>query len=255
MSASDAPIKDPVRSKRYRRLLGVQHRDQNALRQRSAQRIAAVLLEYVTPASVLDVGCGTGSFLAAVQQAGVADVQGVDGPWLDPATLCIDADRVTVRDLEHSLDLNRRFDLVASMEVAEHLEPARAEGFVADLASHGDLVLFSAAVPFQGGAGHINERWPSWWANKFRQHGFVPVDVFRPRLWDETGVLWWLRQNLLLYAREQRLTDYPRLTSFYRSGHLRMPLDVVHPVLLAQYALRAGIAHGPPAMPPGRNSI
>ena len=226
------------RAERYRQLLGGQHRRQAAMRLRSAVRIVSVLTEYLAPCSVMDVGCGIGAFLAALDQAGVAHGHGIDGPWLDPATLCIDSGRVSVHDLERPFDLGRQYDLMVSLEVAEHLAPDRADGFVADLVCHGDLVLFSAAVPFQGGAGHVNERWPSWWAEKFAGHGFVPVDLFRPRLWMDTDVLWWLRQNMLLYVNSQRLPVHPRLAAVYRNGQGRMPLDVVHPVLLAQYALR-----------------
>ncbi|MFH1985910.1 MAG: class I SAM-dependent methyltransferase [Pseudomonadota bacterium] len=227
------------RAAQYRRLLGDQHQRQEGLRRGSAERIVGVLREYVIPVSALDVGCGTGSFLAALEGSGVTDLQGIEGPWIDPAMLCIAADRVGTWDLEKPFDLGRRYDLVVSMEVAEHLAPDRADGFVADLVRHGDVVLFSAAVPFQGGAGHVNERWPSCWAEKFAGHGFVPVDLFRPRLWEDTTVLWWLRQNLLLYVHSRRLSSNPRLAAVYREGRGKMPLDVVHPVLLAQYALRA----------------
>lgn len=237
---SKSPAKgDAIRTSRYRQLLGGQHRRQEALRRHSAERIVAVLKEYVHPMSVLDVGCGTGCFLAACLQAGATDLQGIDGPWLDPTMLCIDPARVSKWDLEVSLDLRRRYDLVASMEVAEHLAPERAGGFVEDLVRHGDLILFSAAVPFQGGAGHRNERWPSFWADRFRGHGFVPVDLFRPRLWEDTGVLWWLRQNLLLYVHPRRFKAHAYLAEYYRATQGRMPLDVVHPVLLAQHALHS----------------
>jgi len=230
---------DATRSAGHRQILGRQLRRQEALRKRSADRILAVLKEYVHLDSVLDVGCGMGFFLAALQQSGVTDLQGLDGPWLDPAILCVDATLVSTCDLELPLDLGRCFDLVISMEVAEHLSPERADGFVADLVRHGDLILFSAAVPFQGGAGHRNERWPSYWANKFKGHGFVPIDLFRARLWEDTGVLWWLRQNLLLYANVQRLAAHSRLADRHGRGHGQMPLDVVHPVLLARYALKS----------------
>ncbi len=135
---------------RYRRLLGGQHKIQETIRRVSAERIAAVLLSHVRPDSALDVGCGRGFFLAALEKAGVCDFQGIDGPWLAADLLCVKSDRVRLSDLEVPLDVGRRFDLVVSMEVAEHLPQERADSFVADLVRHGDMILFSAAVPFQG---------------------------------------------------------------------------------------------------------
>lgn len=214
------------------------------MRRVSAERIAEVLLSHVRPDSALDVGCGRGFFLAALGKAGVRDFYGIDGPWLAADMLCVESDRVRTADLEAPLDAGRRYHLVVSMEVAEHLTLERADSFVADLVRHGDLILFSAAVPFQGGAGHCNERWPSWWAEKFMSHGFVPLDLFRPRLWDDTEVMWWLRQNLLLYVHPRQFGIHPQLKDQYKKGQGRMPLDVVHPVLLAQYALRRESAGG-----------
>jgi hypothetical protein len=65
------------------------------------------------------------------------------------------------------------------------------------------VILFSAAIPKQGGTDHRNERWQSYWAQLFRPHGFHPHDVVRPKVWTDPRVEPWYAQNALLYRREQ----------------------------------------------------
>src|SRR4029077_20979056 len=89
---------------------------------------------------------------------------------------------------------------VVSLEVAEHLDEAVASEFVASLVTHGAAVLFSAAVPRQGGSGHVNEQWPSYWAARFAHHGYVPIDAVRPAVWTDDRVAYWYAQNMLLYV-------------------------------------------------------
>lgn len=60
------------------------------------------------------------------------------------------------------MTFNRRFDLAMTIEVAEHLTPVRADSFVEDLTRLSDVVLFSAAIPAQGGINHVNEQWQSY---------------------------------------------------------------------------------------------
>jgi hypothetical protein len=70
---------------------------------------------------------------------------GYDGPHVTP--LCIPKDRFAAVDLRQPLPADRKFDLAISGEVAEHL-PATLVG---TLTSVSDVVLFSAAIPGQGG--------------------------------------------------------------------------------------------------------
>lgn len=161
-----------------------------------------IVLEHVKSSSVLDVGCGTGTWLKAFEEQGIVDYQGVDGAHLDRSLLKIPADRFLVYDLNHPFSLNRSFDLVLSLEVAEHLEERYADGHVETLVNHGKAILFSAAVPGQGGQHHVNEQWPEYWQEKFGKHGFYFHDVIRPRIWNNRGVDWWYRQNIFLVTRE-----------------------------------------------------
>jgi SAM-dependent methyltransferase len=166
----------------------------------SAARVLPLVLSLLPVRSAVDVGCGDGSWLAALSALGVADIMGVEGPWISPQQLKIPTDKVRRMRLDEAIRVERRFDLALSLEVAEHLPPARADSFVADLAALAPAVLLAAAIPGQGGHHHVNEQWPDYWAARFARHGYAAVDCLRPRLWADPGVAWWYRQNLILFC-------------------------------------------------------
>jgi hypothetical protein len=112
--------------------------------------------------------------------------------------------------------------------VAEHLPIERARSFIGELTSRSQLVLFSAAIPFQGGVGHVNEQWQSYWAGLFAERGYRTVDVIRPMVWTNRDVSWWYAQNIILYVTPERLAELPALSSAC-SELPRLPLDIVHP--------------------------
>jgi len=190
----------------------------------SAGVIASLIVEMLHPTSILDVGCGRGTWLRAFLDLGVVDIVGVDGPHVAERDLEIPAERFVSRDLRTPFDLGRTFDLVISLEVGEHLPRDVASTFVSSLTQHGDAVLFSAAIPFQGGAGHVNERWQSQWAADFARHGFVPVDAIRWTVWSDPSVAFYYAQNMLLYVRAGSALDRPSTPETTGRG-----LDVVHP--------------------------
>jgi SAM-dependent methyltransferase len=166
---------------------------------RSAQVFVEVLAPLLRPNCVLDVGCGRGGWLRAWRDVGISDCVGVDGPHIDTAQLRIPAADFVARDLAQPFDLMRRFDLVQSLEVAEHLPPASARDFVRSLVRHGDVVLFSAAVPGQLGVRHLNEQPLEFWRGLFREHGYAAFDVVRD-LVRYRAVEPWYRYNTVLYA-------------------------------------------------------
>lgn len=195
---------------------------------RSAARIVPVVLELVPGIqSAVDVGCGVGTFLEQFRNHGVAWTQGIDGNYVDREMLRIDQDRFEARDLSQPLSFDRRFDLAISLEVAEHLPPGRALSFVDDLTRLSDLVLFSAAIPGQGGTHHVNEQWQDYWADRFRDLGYYSIDAIRHQIWDLDDVESWYRQNTILYANLASLGRYPGLLA-YRTSVLAS-LRVVHP--------------------------
>jgi SAM-dependent methyltransferase len=183
----------------------------------SAQTVVPLVHKLLEPASVLDVGCATGTWLAEWGKAGVSDLQGIDGDYVDRAGLRIPVDKFAPVDLAKPFSLGRTFDLVQTLEVAEHLDESAADAFVESLVRHGETILFSAAIPGQGGDHHVNEQWPSYWAAKFAKAGFTLHDVIRPQIWNDPRVVNWYRQNILVFARGGDLET--------TSG----PVDLVHP--------------------------
>lgn len=184
---------------------------------RSAHGVIRHVHALLQPQSVLDVGCGLGAWLAEWRRQGVEDIVGVDGDYVARDALHIDPVEFISADLRSPLDLGRRFDLVQSVEVAEHLPPEHAATFVASLVRHGDAVVFSAAPPGQGGRNHVNEQWPSYWSALFARHEFLAYDIVRWPLWHDESIAWYYRQNLVLYASQ--LSDHAP----------RQVVDVLHP--------------------------
>jgi SAM-dependent methyltransferase len=197
---------------------------------RSAEIVVPVLMELFQPKSILDVGCGTGEWLSAFREHGVADVLGVDGAWTEGAPRELPDSCFRQHDLRQPLKLDRPFDLAVCLEVAEHLPPEAAQPLVESLTRLAPIVLFSAAIPCQGGDGHINEKWPSFWSDLFASHGYrCPIDL-RSRFWANDAIEFWYRQNMACYVAEGRL-DLLRWLSSEQGSAPKAPLDVVHPDL------------------------
>ena len=172
----------------------------------SARTILQPVFERLHPNSLIDIGCGEGSWLRAAVDLGASKILGIDGKYVDSSRLLIPSEDFLSGDLEAQsvgqiIGHPARFDLVMCMEVAEHLAFSRAEPFVEDLTRLGDAILFSAAIPFQYGTNHVNEQWPEFWALLFRERGFHCFDWLRNRFWTHPDVDWWYAQNVLMFAR------------------------------------------------------
>ena len=207
-------------------------KDHHAMTVYAARTILPIVLDALPSVrSTVDFGCGVGTWLSVLAEQGVEDLLGMDGAWVEKELLEIAEERFRKVDLERPIELDRRFDLAMALEVAEHLPPASAQGFVDSLTRASDFVLFSAAVPFQGGEGHVNEQWPDYWAGLFARCGFVPVDLVRRHIWKDRRVPVWYRQNLLLFVKESEKEHL----DLDVSAHEGLPLSLVHPDL---YLLR-----------------
>jgi SAM-dependent methyltransferase len=177
------------------------------------------------PRSVLDVGCGTGTWLRAAAALGVADLFGVDGIIVEPNELQVARELVGEVDLSRPFSLGRGFDVVLCLEVAEHLPEASAEALISSIVAHADEILFSAAIPGQPGQHHVNCQWPTYWQSRFNAHGFSCDDAPRWEIWDDDRVEPWYRQNLFRATRNPSLAGRePRIKA------------VVHPRFIAAFS-------------------
>lgn len=204
----------------------------------SQPMVLRALHDIVPFASAADFGTGRGSWLKAAINMGVTDVHGYDIPEIPIEQRQFPADRFTAADLGQPLTFDRRFDLSISTEVAEHLPKQHAAQFVANVAGAADLVLFSAAIPYQGGAGHVNENWVEYWVRLFKPLGFDCFDILRMRFWNEAVIRSYYRQNLLVFAKG------PAADTLRQKGFASTPLppSLVHP---EQYIKAIGRAMPP----------
>ena len=195
---------------------------------RSARAILPLVVELCHPASVVDIGCGRGAWLSVWRDLGVNILHGVDGSWASDLGLLIAENEFTAADLNIEIPIEGDFDLAMCLETAEHIAPDMANSLIRALTHLAPLVLFSAAVPYQGGAGHINEQWPSYWIAKFQDEGFICLDVLRDELWNNSDVDWWYRQNLFLFVERSHLMEGDELLKRKSSFNKRA---VIHPAL------------------------
>ncbi len=202
-------------------------RDQAEISARSATVIVPAIIELCSPNSVADVGCGVGTWLAEFRRRGLQDVAGYDGALPAEDMLRVPRELIQQVDLTRPLDLERVFDLVLCLEVGEHLPEASADTLVASLVRAAPVVVFSAAVPHQGGTGHINEQWQSWWAQKFAARGFEPSLALRRQVWRRSEAASYYAQNTVVYYDPARSGD--RAMTLQRVSASLDELDVIHP--------------------------
>ena len=174
---------------------------------KSAGTIASSIFREFRPTYVVDVGCGTGELLRALNKHGVR----VLGFERSEAALKIARSKgieATELDLEQPIDRLevRRADVVISTEVAEHLPARFAETFVEYLCRTADTVVMTAATPGQGGTDHVNEQPNEYWIEKFRGRDFAYDRERTMRLrreWEAAEVVSFYCGNLMIFNKSR----------------------------------------------------
>lgn len=155
--------------------------------------------------SALDLGAGAGCYSLALTRLGT-ETWAVELSEHAPVFFLDDVHTLR-HDLQRPLDLERVFDLVLCIEVAEHLPESAADTLCDTIAHHcGRLVVFTAAPPGQGGTGHINCQPPRYWRTKMEARGlqYLPSRTKQiRRVWADTlrGKFKYLTRNLALFGK------------------------------------------------------
>lgn len=194
----------------------------------SAKAVVPVIMSLRSGAkSVVDIGCGTGTWLREYAAQGMNEILGIDGSDPPDDLRQIDRTLMIKHDLSKPLQIHRHFDIAQSLEVAEHLDPSLAHFLVDTLTELSDFIVFGAAIPGQGGVNHVNEQWQSFWIEKFERRGYVALDALRPRIWNSSDVCWWYAQNTFIFINERNLELLADVRK--RVAGPMLPIDVVHP--------------------------
>jgi SAM-dependent methyltransferase len=198
----------------------------------SAKEVIPHILNFYTPHSVVDAGCGTGAWLSIFEKNGISDILGIDGDYINREKLLISKENFLPADLQRVLTLSRKYDMAISLEAAEHIHPAFAETFISSLCNSSDVIVFSAAIPHQGGVDHVNEQYPEYWINHFAKFRFSPYDILREKIWNNNKINAYYRQNILFFVSDSVKEKFSSITK-----ERKQVLSIVHPDYLEQKQL------------------
>jgi len=195
----------------------------------SAEAMLPIVLDLIAPRSIVDLGCATGEWLAVAKRHGVREVLGIDLARVPDALMELAAGEFLAADLTEPLHVDRRFDLALVLEVAEHVPAEYADVLLDSVVRLSPAILFSAAIPHQGGTGHVNEQWQAHWRRRFDSRGYDAFDVVRARIWNNRQVWSHYAQNTFLYVSRAERASSAVLAAL--SEPQPLPVEVVHPAV------------------------
>jgi len=210
-------------------------KDLNNWSLRSAREIVHLVIKLTKPKSVVDLGCGNGNWLLVFKEKGIKDLLGVDKNWAKE-DYKLNKEKFLNHDLRKPLFLKRKFDLAICLETAEHLEEKYAETLINSLTNLSDIILFSAAIPFQRGNYHVNLQWPEYWIKLFHKKDYVPIDCIRKKIWNNEKVDVDYAQNIFLFMKKNKLKKNKLLEKEFNNSSEMFSL--VHPKRYIFYASR-----------------
>lgn len=190
----------------------------------SAKVLVPILIEKFQPLSVVDFGCGSGSFPRAFIANGIIDILGIEGDWVLQFESIKDERWLKVHNLTSPIFLQKKFDLAICLEVAEHLPPEYSRLLITSLVDASDRIAFSAAIPGQSGTEHINLQFPDYWGKLFEEHEYFLEWDPRNEIWNTKGLAPWYKQNLLIFHKRT-----PELST------ATVPERKFHPEIFTEY--------------------
>lgn len=194
---------------------------------KAAEIIMPYILSKIKPKSIVDFGCGEGIWLQVIKQLqDQIEILGIDGEYINRKELKIPEKCFVPANLERKISLSKKYDLAMTLEVAEHLDERASDIFIDNITRASDNVLFSAAIPGQGGVNHVNEQWQEYWIKKFEARGSSVDTSLRNLLWNEQQIVPWRRQNILFFTKRCLVPIMPE-KSIYNVVHPDMYSSII----------------------------
>ena len=162
------------------------------------------------PSSVVDFGCGIGSYLESCYNKNIPNYKGYDigGEYAKKYTPSFLHNHIEYVDCTKPIQTPQRYDCVITFETIEHIEPSGTDTFIRNLVSATEInqgkILFTGATPDQDGCGHINSREKEEWIKEFEKHNFC-VNTYETELvkenWNKlnVGCPNYILNNLLIF--------------------------------------------------------
>jgi len=176
-----------------------------------AKNLAQYITTFIKPAAFLDFGCSTGLYLREIK----ARMPTIPSHGFEFSTdavsraLCADVHQT---DLTYPLvsPISRTENTLGiCLEVLEHIDDANWRSVLTNLISNCDILLFSAALPGQGGTGHINCRPRIDWIRRFHMLGWVlDIDATEHLLTEirKGPHMGWFAQNAMIFVPSTNTT-------------------------------------------------
>lgn len=166
-------------------------------------QITTLIYNKFKPNSVVDFGCGIGSYLYFFSKFGISKLKGFEGSKKAIELAIINKGYIERCDISKKIDLNEKYDICICFEVAEHLNEDCVETFLDNLCSSSDTILFTAAPPNQGGRHHVNLKPIQYWTQKFKERHYnyqtSLTDEFKKDLDNKVDTMPWMKNNLMIF--------------------------------------------------------
>jgi hypothetical protein len=200
---------------------------------RSAEIVVPEILEILPVEkkhnfSVVDFGCATGDWLSVYERNGCIEILGINDVIPPSDLLEIPQSKILAWDIikQGKVPVDKKFTICQCLEVAEHFEEEYADKLLQTLTSLSDIIVFSAAIPYQEGTHHVNLQWPDYWISKFTNYGYKELDCIRRHIWNNKSVTICYKQNLFIFFVEN--LDNQQLSELRKENRTEL-YNIVHP--------------------------
>lgn len=157
------------------------------------------LIEKFGMTNVVDFGCGMGDYIKRIMDLGYK-CEAYDG---NPNTPSLTNGIGKVLDFSEKFNLNRKFDLVMSLEVGEHIPKEYENIYINNICNHSNnYILISWAIIGQSGDGHVNCQNNDYVIKEMDKNGFEYDELNSINLRNLTTNAWWFKNTIMFFKKK-----------------------------------------------------